>query len=182
MDPAFAGLVSELETILEMKVWLLVQNGDEEWDEVGQRVYRGFRDGKDEMRKGERMGLLIHSPGGQASYAYKTIRLFQRRTDDFTTIVPAYAKSAATLMAIGGKQILMGSDAELGPLDVQMYDGDKDRWESALNASQSMERSYPMRHAIFLSDTTRLSSQWSFRARVSREFPNSSGFIRTKMT
>ena len=68
------------------------------------------------------------------------MRLFQRRTDEFYTVVPIYAKSAATLMVLGGKEIVMGMEAELGPLDVQLYDEDKDDFDSALNAVQSLER------------------------------------------
>ena len=70
----------------------------------------------------------------------KIARLFQRRTNEFYTIVPLYAKSAATLLSLGGKEIIMGSEAELGPLDVQMYDDDKEDYDSALNAVQSLER------------------------------------------
>jgi hypothetical protein len=34
----------------------------------------------------------------------------------------------------------MGMDAEIGPLDVQIYDTERDEWDSALNAVQSFER------------------------------------------
>lgn len=141
VEPDLATLVLELERQLERKIWLLVHSGeDERWDQISEEVYHGFRDKKNEILSNEKVGLLIHSPGGQASYAYQIARLFQRRTGDFLTIVPCYAKSAATLMAIGGSQIMMGSEAELGPLDVQVYDGDKEEWGSALNAVQSLER------------------------------------------
>lgn len=137
----FAELIVELERLLDRKVWLLVQNGeDDEWGSVTTELYRGFRDQEGQISSGEKVALLLHSPGGQADCAYKIIRLFQRRVEDFITIVPCYAKSAATLMAIGGKKILMGIDAELGPVDVQLYDEEKDTYESALNAVQSLER------------------------------------------
>jgi hypothetical protein len=136
----FAETIFEIEKALELKLWLLIQNGEEQHDDIGRAVYNGFRNAKTEIGKNERVGLLIHSPGGNASYAYKIIRLFQRRTDAFHTIVPLYAKSAATLMAIGGRELILGLDAELGPLDVQIYDEDKEDYDSALNAVQSLER------------------------------------------
>ena len=75
-----------------------------------------------------------------AEEAYKIVRLFQRRTNKLTTIVPCYAKSAATIMALGGRTILMGREAELGPLDVQIWDTENEEFDSALNAVQSLER------------------------------------------
>jgi hypothetical protein len=142
IDPNFAQTVFALERALELKqLWLLVQNGeDPEWDEVSNHVYRGFRDKKTEIARNERVGLLLHSPGGNASAAFRIIRLFQRRTHAFSTIVPLYAKSAATLMSLGGKPIIAGMDAEFGPLDVQLYDDEKEEYDSALSAVQSLER------------------------------------------
>jgi ClpP class serine protease len=85
---------------------------------MGLILYKGFLERKDEILPKERVVLLLHSPGGHINWAYKIVRLFQKRTDEFFTIVPLYAKSAATLIAIGGKQIIMGSEGKLGPLDV----------------------------------------------------------------
>ncbi len=140
VDPELAELILQLEVLLERKLWVLIQTGDDRWSEISHKVYCGFREQKKEIADKERVGLLLHSPGGEASSAYKIVRIFQRRSEEFITVVPCYAKSAATLMALGGKEILMGSEAELGPLDVQLYDQDKDDWESALNAVQSLER------------------------------------------
>jgi hypothetical protein len=142
VDPDFVQLIFAIEKALDCKIWCLVQQGEEgdDWNEVGHCLYSGFLEQKAEIIEKERVGLLIHSPGGQADCAYKIVRLFQRRTDGFFTIVPLVAKSAATLMAIGGKEILMGSEAELGPLDVQIWDEEKDEYDSALNAVQSFER------------------------------------------
>jgi len=143
VDPELAALIGELERVLDRKIWVLIHYGRNEkdpWDEVSGAVYRGFRDKKNDIKQDDKVGLLIHSPGGQARSAYEIVRLFQRRTDDFVTIIPSYAKSAATLISIGGYPIYMGSEAELGPLDVQMYDDERDQWDSALNAVQSFER------------------------------------------
>lgn len=136
----FAKLIIKLEAELGFPIWLIVQNGDAELSEIDMAVYKSFRAAKDQIEDGKPVGLLLHSPGGQASYAYKIARLFQRRSDKFVSIVPHYAKSAATLLALAGKKIIMGRDAELGPLDVQMWDQEKEDYDSALNAVQSLER------------------------------------------
>jgi hypothetical protein len=131
-------MILELENNLKLKIWCLIQQGEDDFDEMGLTLYKGFMERKDEILSQDRVGLLLHSPGGQITWAYKIARLFQKRTDEFFTIVPLYAKSAATLIA--GKQIIMGSEAELGPLDVQIWNDDAEEYNSALDAVQAFER------------------------------------------
>jgi len=142
IDSDFAAAMIDLERILECKIWVIINQGNDNnpWDEISETVARGFRQTKADIGADEPCALLLDSPGGSASAAYDIVRLFQRRTSKLLTIVPVTAKSAATLIAIGGTEIVMGMDAELGPLDVQMYDDDKEEWGSALNAVQSFER------------------------------------------
>jgi Serine dehydrogenase proteinase len=136
----FAALIFSLESALQLKIWCLIQQGEEDFDEMGMTLYKGLLERKDEILARDRVGLLLHSPGGQITWAYKIARLFQERTDEFFTIVPLYAKSAATLIAVGGKQIIMGSEAELGPLDVQLWNDEAEEYNSALDAVQAFER------------------------------------------
>jgi len=83
--------------------------------------------------------LLIDSPGGEARTAYQAARLFNRR-GGFKALVPRYAKSAATLLALGAQEIYMGLDAELGPLDAQLRDSEREDVMSALDEVHSLER------------------------------------------
>lgn len=143
IDPGFGALVEALEKEIGCRVWVIVQPGqddDDPWDMVSEQLYRGFRDQKSDIVVDAPVALLVHSPGGSAQAAYEIVRLFQRRTKEFVTVVPVWAKSAATLVAVGGREILMGMEAELGPLDVQVFDHEKDAWGSALNVVQSFER------------------------------------------
>ena len=39
--------------------------------------------------------------------------------------MPFWAKSAATLLCLGADKIVLGEHAELGPLDVQIYEEKK---------------------------------------------------------
>jgi len=65
--------------------------------------------------------LMINSPGGDANAAEKLLMMCRRRfTDEFDVIVPDYAKSAATMVALGSDRIMMGYLAELGPIDPQL--------------------------------------------------------------
>lgn len=65
--------------------------------------------------------LIINSPGGDGNVAEKIITMCRQRfTKSFKVIVPNFAKSAATMIALGSDQILMGYLAELGPIDPQL--------------------------------------------------------------
>jgi hypothetical protein len=70
--------------------------------------------------KGKKLDVLIHSPGGYPDAAEALVKMLRRQFDDIRFIVPAYAKSAATMLAMSGNEILMSPDAELGPIDPQM--------------------------------------------------------------
>ena len=65
--------------------------------------------------------LVIHSPGGSADAAERIIYLARRYSgDDFRVVVPSFAKSAATIIALGADQIVMSDGSELGPIDPQL--------------------------------------------------------------
>lgn len=67
-----------------------------------------------------RLHMLLDSPGGNIFSAYKMINMIRDRVSELVVIVPDYAKSAATLMALGGDTIVMSARSELGPLDMPM--------------------------------------------------------------
>ncbi len=138
---AFADLIQRLEKLLDMPVWFIVQNNDGPWAEIGSELFKGFQRAMSDMPKGEPIALLLESPGGQANYAYRLAKMFQVRTQNkLTVIVPQYAKSAGTLLALGASDLILGPEAELGPLDVQMFDMERESYGSALDAVQSLER------------------------------------------
>ncbi|MCI0488067.1 MAG: hypothetical protein L0229_15865 [Blastocatellia bacterium] len=67
------------------------------------------------------LDLLIHSSGGIAEAAEKIIVVCRAYSnDDFRVIVPSYAKSAATIIALGSDCIVMSDSSELGPIDPQI--------------------------------------------------------------
>jgi len=65
--------------------------------------------------------LLINSSGGSGNEAEKILSMCRKRfTEEFTVIVPNFAKSAATMICLGSDKIMMGYLAELGPIDPQI--------------------------------------------------------------
>lgn len=136
----FVVIIKELEIEIGMPVWMLIQNGSGSCSQIDGETCKGFQRQKGDIKDGQPVALLIESPGGMPDQAYYIARYFQRRASNFVTVVPNYAKSAGTLIALAGAQIFMGRDAELGPLDVQVFDAEKERFGSALNTIQSLER------------------------------------------
>lgn len=70
----------------------------------------------------EPLDLMIHSPGGLPDAAETLLRTAFRSSDrKFRVIVPASAKSAATLLSLGADTIVMGENSQLGPIDPQVF-------------------------------------------------------------
>ena len=68
------------------------------------------------------LDVMMHSGGGNADVAEKLIMMCRTFTGSrpLRVIVPNYAKSAATLFALGTDCIVMGYTSELGPIDPQI--------------------------------------------------------------
>jgi hypothetical protein len=136
----FVEIILELERHLGKPVWLLVQDHKGPFGHIEEQVPDAFIQAKDQLKPGEHVALLVHSDGGYAREAYRLARLLQRRCGGFDALVPKGAMSAATLLVLGGDSLLLGEDAELGPLDAQRWDPEAERHQSVLNEIQSLER------------------------------------------
>ena len=87
----------------------------------------GFVDLLHNIPEGSKIDLILHTGGGDVDAAEKLIKLVQDKigeSGDIRAIVPDYAKSAGTLMALGAKSILMSRPSELGAIDPQFVIGD----------------------------------------------------------
>jgi len=83
----------------------------------------GFVDMLHNVAPGEPVDLLLHTPGGDVDAAEKLISLVRNRVGEagqLRVIVPDFAKSAGTLMALGANEIVMSDSSELGPIDPQV--------------------------------------------------------------
>jgi hypothetical protein len=81
----------------------------------------------------DQLNLIISGPGGDGTIAEKMIELCRAYCKQFRVIVPNRAKSAATIIALGADEIVMGYCSELGPIDAQVpvVVGGLIRWISA---------------------------------------------------
>jgi hypothetical protein len=87
----------------------------------------GFVDMLHNVNPGDPIDLLLHTPGGDVDAAEKLIGLVRSATGEegqVRVIIPDYAKSAGTLMALGANAIVMSDSSELGPIDPQVSSRD----------------------------------------------------------
>ncbi len=82
----------------------------------------GFVDLLHNVPHGETLDLLLHTPGGDVDATEKLITMLREKVGDakLRVIVPDFAKSAGTLMALGADSIVMSDCSELGPIDPQV--------------------------------------------------------------
>jgi len=64
--------------------------------------------------------LIVFSNGGSIEPAYLISKSCKKTSSKFVVAVPRFAKSAATLIALGADEIHMGMISELGPIDPQV--------------------------------------------------------------
>ena len=66
------------------------------------------------------LDLFIESNGGDALTAWRVMSLLRERVDKIYVLIPCSAFSAATLMALGGDEMILGKYGCLGPIDPQI--------------------------------------------------------------
>ncbi len=65
------------------------------------------------------LDLVLHTPGGSPTAAEAIVKYLRSKFDDIRVIVPQIAMSAGTMIACSGKEIVMGKQSSLGPIDPQ---------------------------------------------------------------
>lgn len=65
--------------------------------------------------------LIIQTPGGMVDAVEKFVTVLNARLNSFRVIVPSWAKSGGTVIAMASDGILLGVNSELGPIDPQMF-------------------------------------------------------------
>ncbi|GIV54092.1 MAG: hypothetical protein KatS3mg039_0610 [Candidatus Kapaibacterium sp.] len=88
--------------------------------------YLSMEDSEDVLRALEStdedrdIDLVLHTPGGLVIAALQIARAIQRRRGKTRVIVPHYAMSGGTLIALAADEIIMSKNAVLGPIDPQI--------------------------------------------------------------
>ncbi len=64
--------------------------------------------------------LMLHTPGGLAEAAQTIVAYLRSNFEEIDALVPTYAMSAGTMVALGCDRIIMGPQSQLGPTDPQL--------------------------------------------------------------
>ena len=66
------------------------------------------------------LDLILHTPGGDPAASEAIVNYLRTKfNNDIRIIVPQLAMSAGTMIACSGKEIIMGKQSSLGPIDPQ---------------------------------------------------------------
>jgi ClpP class serine protease len=73
------------------------------------------------LDKNKGLDLLLHTPGGDLAATESIINYLRTIfSDDIRAIIPQISMSAGTIIAISCKEIMMGKQSSLGPIDPQL--------------------------------------------------------------
>ena len=64
--------------------------------------------------------LILHTPGGVTNAAETVVAYLWSKFKFIEVIVPAFAMSAGTMMALGSNRVVLGRQSQLGPIDPQL--------------------------------------------------------------
>jgi hypothetical protein len=147
LPDSFVNAVRDVEAILKGPVWMIIQDlpgpsgqAPKPLHTLDDALLEAFLRAKATLPVNKPINLILESPGGQAKAAYRISNLFRLHCGGFNVFVPEWAKSAATLLALGASNIYLAKYAELGPLDVQVFDAEREGMSSALDEVQALER------------------------------------------
>jgi hypothetical protein len=108
------ALIGHLQELRNSQILTLVTRPDVTMrgDIIG-RIHKQLR----EIGRVPQIDLFLHSSGGQTEIPWRIITLIRDFCDHFTVLIPAIAHSAATHLAMGADEIVMGPFSELSPVD-----------------------------------------------------------------
>ena len=92
---------------------------------IGAEDLNGFMTGLHGHHFDKGLLLILHTPGGRADAAHTIVDYLRSKYSSIDALVPTYAMSAGTMIALGCDKIVMGSQSQLGPTDPQLIVGNR---------------------------------------------------------
>lgn len=90
--------------------------------QVGDDDMNAFMAAVHKMKRNAGLDLILHTPGGDIAATEALVKYLWTMFDkDIRVIVPQLAMSAGTMIACSSKQIVMGKQSSLGPIDPQIF-------------------------------------------------------------
>ena len=120
-------LIAKIEKQRGSRVILLVHR-QETMSLLGFPIFRyiDIHDSEEVMRAieltdpGMPLDIVLHTPGGLVLASLQIARALQQRKGKVRVIIPHYAMSGGTLIALAADEIIMSRHAVLGPVDPQL--------------------------------------------------------------
>lgn len=88
--------------------------------QIAEDAVRPMFDHLRRIGRGNKIDLYLYSVGGLTDVPWRIVSMIREFTDEFSVLIPYKAMSAATMIAIGAGEIVMGPKGELGPIDPQL--------------------------------------------------------------
>jgi len=108
------SLINRLQDLRDSQVLTFVTRPDVVIrGDVVEQVYEQLRG----IGQVPRIDLFLHSSGGQTEIPWRLITLIRDFCEHFAVLIPGIAYSAATHLAMGADEIVMGPLSELSPVD-----------------------------------------------------------------
>lgn len=108
------SLIRKLQELRKTKVLTFIASPDVTIrGDVIEKIYFQLRS----MGKCDHLDLFLYGPGGETEIPWRLITLIRDFTDHFSVLIPGIAHSAATHLAMGADDIIMGPLSELSPVD-----------------------------------------------------------------
>jgi ClpP class serine protease len=132
--------------------------------------------------KSNKLDLILETPGGLGEVAEDIVKLMRQKFDEVNIIIPGWCKSAGTLIAMAGDEILMEPASALGPIDAQIMNQGKqfsaDAFLEGLNKikkevddNNSLNRAYiPILQAISPGEIQNAVNALEFAKRLVKEW------------
>ena len=92
---------------------------------IGPEDINGFMAGIHGQDFDKGLLLILHTPGGMAEAAQTIVDYLRSKFDNIDVVIPTYAMSAGTMIALGCDNIIMGRQSQLGPTDPQLLIGNR---------------------------------------------------------
>ncbi len=68
----------------------------------------------------DKIDIFLQTPGGSGETVEEIVRILHKKTNHVSFVIAGEAKSAGTILALSGNEILMTETGSLGPIDAQV--------------------------------------------------------------
>lgn len=102
--------------------------------------FRNLQEYTEKCRERPNLGLFLSTLGGDPHAAFRIARCLKERYKKITIYIVGFCKSAGTLVALAGDELVIADSGELGPLDVQLRKPDEiHEFGSGLDTTKALE-------------------------------------------